>query len=355
MSAAPPNAALPDAALPDPAPPVPAVVALGEALLRLSPPGSGRIRAARSLEVHVGGSEANVAAGCASLGLPSRWLSRVSDDAPGDLILDELARHRVDVSLVSRRPGRSGLYWLERGIGCRAGRVIYDRAHSAFGELTPDELPERAFRGARVFHTSGICFSLPRTPAEALAHAWQRAGAHGLLRSLDVNLRTTLIAPAELLQRLRPLLRDADLVFVAERDAAAMGLGSVETDGRPPAALRRACPRATLVITRGAQGVLAAAPEGEPLATAAIPSDGPGRIGRGDALVAGFLAGLLAPPPPRTDGGLGDRPDHPLASAAAMGVAAAALKTTQAGDLPLLERAQVEALAGGGAPGGLRR
>src|SRR2546428_14132229 len=55
-------------------------------MVRLSPPAGQRLDDARQLDVHVGGSELNVAAGAARLGLRTRWVSRLAETPRGRLI-----------------------------------------------------------------------------------------------------------------------------------------------------------------------------------------------------------------------------------------------------------------------------
>jgi sugar/nucleoside kinase (ribokinase family) len=62
------------------------LVTFGEAMVRLSPPGFQRLEQARSLDVHVGGGELNVAVGVTRLGLGARWVSRLPENPLGRMI-----------------------------------------------------------------------------------------------------------------------------------------------------------------------------------------------------------------------------------------------------------------------------
>jgi 2-dehydro-3-deoxygluconokinase len=55
-------------------------MSLGECMVRLSPPGHGRIEFSPTLEVWVGGGEYNVAYALARLGLRTGFLSRLVDN-----------------------------------------------------------------------------------------------------------------------------------------------------------------------------------------------------------------------------------------------------------------------------------
>ncbi len=318
------------------------VVTLGEGLLRLTPPGATPLAGAHTLEVHVGGAEANVAAGLASLGVPARWASRVSAGPTGDAVLLALRAAGVEVGHVLRGPERTGLYFVEDGIGVRPTRVTYDRTGSAFAGLRPEHLPDdhldALFEGAAWLHLTGIDLAIAGAPLAALERAWSYAGTAGVARSFDVNRRTTLPGAAALAERAAPYLATADLVFVAERDARALwGSPDVPLETLLDVVAARA-PRATVVVTRGRDGAVARSPGGTPLARPALPVEGPGRIGRGDAFAAGVLASLV------------DAPDD-LERALAWGVAAASVKATLPGDLPLLDADLVRHLAQGAVPG----
>src|SRR5215468_12581408 len=77
------------------------LVALGECMIRLSPPGYGRIEFAPALEVWVGGGEYNVAYALSRLGLRTGWTNRLVDNPLGQLILNHARTVGVDVSHVA--------------------------------------------------------------------------------------------------------------------------------------------------------------------------------------------------------------------------------------------------------------
>ncbi|MEX2502414.1 MAG: PfkB family carbohydrate kinase, partial [Trueperaceae bacterium] len=202
------------------------IVTVGEGLLRLTPPGSARLPGAHALQVHVGGAEANVAAGLATLGVPARWFSRVAANPTGDALLRPLTALGVDVRDVVRAPGRTGLVLVEDGAGVRPTRVTYDRADSTFTQLHPSDLGEarleRLLGDAAWLHLTGIDLTVADAPLHALQVLWDDAGRRGVRRSFDVNLRSTLPDAGRLAERAAPYLAQADLVFLAERDARSL-------------------------------------------------------------------------------------------------------------------------------------
>src|SRR2546427_7785695 len=103
------------------------VVTLGEVLLRLAVPSPARFETARTLDVQIGGAEANVAAACARLGMKAAWISALPANPWGDRVRRELAGHGVDCSYGRMVAGaRLGGYFLEYGAPPRPIPVLYD-------------------------------------------------------------------------------------------------------------------------------------------------------------------------------------------------------------------------------------
>src|SRR5262245_51353242 len=146
------------------------LVALGECMVRLSPPGHGRIEFANTLEVWVGGGEYNVAYALARLGLRTGWVGGLVDNPVGSIVLNHARSAGMDVKHVVNmkfdgvgREARIGLNFTEVGTGPRASVTMYDRGHSATSKMTPGSVDwNKLFkeRGVRWFHTGGIMASL---------------------------------------------------------------------------------------------------------------------------------------------------------------------------------------------------
>lgn len=156
------------------------VTCFGEVLLRLATPGHRLMVQSDSLDLVVGGAEANVAAGLASLGHEVKLVSRLPVGPLGDKARSAVAAAGVDTRHVSRAPGRMGLYFLESGAGLRPSSIIYDRAGSVFASSSPDDFDfAAALDGARLLHLSGITPALGPEGcalAQAAVAAAQRAG-----------------------------------------------------------------------------------------------------------------------------------------------------------------------------------
>ncbi|MBC2667539.1 PfkB family carbohydrate kinase [Novosphingobium piscinae] len=210
------------------------VTCFGELLLRLTPPGLQQLAQTNSLDLIVGGAEANVAAALASLGHPVRFAGLVSDNPLGDRALAALRAAGIDTSQLARGAGRMGLYFLEAGAGARAAQITYDRAGSAFALARPETIDfAAALAGARLLHTGGI------TPAlgpggVALARAAQAAARNaGVPICFDGNYRAQLWSawdsdPAAIL---RELVADATILIGNHRDISLLLGTSFSGDG----------------------------------------------------------------------------------------------------------------------------
>src|SRR5437867_3360743 len=152
------------------------VLTFGELLLRLSPPGEERLLESPVLHTNFGGAEANVAVALRHLGVPSSYITRLPDGPLGDSGVEALRREGVAVDRVIRGGSRLGLYFVEPGADLRAMRVVYDRAGSAFSQITPADLDwPAALAGARGLHGTGITPALGEGPAAALTAGYAAA------------------------------------------------------------------------------------------------------------------------------------------------------------------------------------
>jgi len=199
---------------------MPDVITLGEAMIRLSPPGFQRLEQAFSLDVQVGGGELNVAVAVSRLGLSSAWVSKLPDNALGRMIRNKAREQGVDTShIIWSKEGRAGLYFVEFGASPRPSSVHYDRAHSAISQIKSGEIDwERVFTGAKWFHVSGITPALSPSAAVVTAEALQAAKKAGLHTSYDLNYRSKLWTDQEAQACQEPLMEHVDVLITTEED-----------------------------------------------------------------------------------------------------------------------------------------
>ncbi|MBW1672578.1 MAG: sugar kinase [Deltaproteobacteria bacterium] len=168
-------------------------ITFGEIMLRLKPPGFERFLQSPVFEATFGGGEANVAVGLARFGMNVAYVSVIPDNAIGEACIQELRKHGIDTSLITRKGNRLGVYFLEPGANQRPSRVIYDRLGSAIAEARPGDIDwDRVFDGATWFHITGITPALSLSASELSLEAVKKAKEKGLTVSCDLNFRKKL-------------------------------------------------------------------------------------------------------------------------------------------------------------------
>ena len=178
------------------------LLALGEIMLRLDS-GDGRIHTTRSFHVWEGGGEYNVARGLRKcFGMKTAVVTAFADNSVGRLVEDFILQGGVDVSFVKwvpfdgiGRTVRNGLYFTERGYGCRGALGVSDRGHTAASQLKRGDIDwEEIFGryGVRWFHTGGIFAALSESTPEVIEEAMAAARKHGTIISYDLNYRPSL-------------------------------------------------------------------------------------------------------------------------------------------------------------------
>ncbi|WP_433263172.1 sugar kinase [Actinosynnema sp. CS-041913] len=264
------------------------VVCLGETMVVLVPAEPGPVRAARTWTRAIGGAESNVAIHLARLGLRSRWVGAVGDDAFGGAVLDFVRGAGVDVSGVRVDPTRpTGLYVKEADAA--GSPVRYYRRGSAASALGPDTLDRLSLDGVRLLHVSGITAALSDRCLDLLREVLFRPRRH--LVSFDLNWRPALWPdrdPSVLLE----LADAADIVLTGADEAEAVwGTGD-------PAKLRTLLPGpSSIVVKQGEQGATLVE-DGEFTYQEALKVDVVEPVGAGDGFAAGYLAAHLAGLPP---------------------------------------------------------
>jgi 2-dehydro-3-deoxygluconokinase len=199
----------------------PLIVGLGEAMLRLSPPGPTPLVDARTLDVHVAGAELNVLVAASALGARGRFLTRVPDGDLAEIVQRHALARGVEVVGPEEVGARLGLFFLETGSPPRASRVRYDRRDSAASHLTPDDVDwPSALAGAAAAHATGITLALGEGPAAAVVTMFQVARELGVTTSFDPNYRSQLWDLETARRACRAVLAHVDVAFVSPADLA---------------------------------------------------------------------------------------------------------------------------------------
>ncbi|MEL6859174.1 MAG: sugar kinase [Pseudomonadota bacterium] len=209
------------------------IASLGELIMRLKSPGKLRLRQSARFDVCHGGAEANVANSLAQFGLGSRFISALPPTELGEQALMSLRASGVDVTHISRLPGRMGIYFLEDGADVRSGCVIYDRQDTAFCALTENDVDwDSAFDGVSWFHVSGITPAISASARDLCEAALKQAKARGIHISLDLNHRERLWQYGRAATDVMPgLATYADTLIAGRGDCAACLGFSPDGDG----------------------------------------------------------------------------------------------------------------------------
>lgn len=296
------------------------LVSFGEALLRLAAPPGERLERCATLELHLGGSEWNVAANLAALGGQTRWVSLLPEDGEGDLLWHRLQGLGVDLSYVKRAPGRMGYYWHEPGTPPRPDYVPVRRASLLEEQLQPLPWTE-ILQGFEVFHCSGITAGLGEAARREIRSALAECRRQGVRVSYDLNYRANLWSLEEAWCAQKGWLHELDTLFVAPAD-----LQVFFADAEPRQVLQRLGLR-QLVLSQRQAGTywVSLYTDGAEVHSRKIAYQVVDRIGVGDAMVAGFWAGGVE-----------------------WAALSAALKYSLRGDMARLRPADLERAAGGG-------
>lgn len=260
------------------------LLAIGETMAMVAPVIAAPVADAEDFLLDAGGAESNVAAHVAALGHRSVWFSRLGADALGRRIARQLTARGVDVSrVVYDDTRRTGLYVKDPGKG-----VLYYRDGSAASALCELDADAVSFDGVDLLHVSGITAAISPSAAAFLTRVVDRAHAHGVRVSFDVNHRAPLWDAATAAPALLELARRADIVLVG-RDEAETLWGTVEADD-----VRALLPEvAELVVKDGSVGATVYTETGavfEPALVVEVVE----AVGAGDAFAGGYLAGRLS-------------------------------------------------------------
>lgn len=200
---------------------MPKVVTFGEIMLRLAPEGYLRLVQAERFGATYSGAEANVAVSLANFGIDTAFVTRLAENEIGQCAVNYLRRFGVGTQFIVRGSGRTGLYFLEKGAGTRASKVIYDRAGSAVSLSSSKDYDwDSIFDGCQVFMLSGITPALSGSLSEICLQACQIAQKKGITVVFDLNYRKKLWTAEEAGRTMEKICRHVDICITNEEDAS---------------------------------------------------------------------------------------------------------------------------------------
>jgi 2-dehydro-3-deoxygluconokinase len=267
------------------------VVTFGETMVLFTPQSSGPLRFVDRFGKTIAGAESNVAIALARLGHQVRWISRLGDDEFGWYVRNAIRGEGVDTSHVVFDPeAPTAVFFKERQAG-QESKVYYYRKGSAASRMTPDDLVEDCFAGARFLHLTGITPALSDSCRETAEHAIRLARKHGLKVTFDPNIRLKLWSKERAREVLNSLAAQADIVLPGLEEGEIL-TGETTPEGIAAGFLRQGV--STVVVKLGESGAFYATAAGEQEYVAGFPvKQVVDPIGAGDGFAAGFLSGLI--------------------------------------------------------------
>ncbi|MFA9463149.1 MAG: sugar kinase [Velocimicrobium sp.] len=319
------------------------IVALGEVLLRLSPPRNERIVGGEIFQKQVGGAELNVVSGASLLGLRCGIISKLPANNLGIY-----AKNRVRFVGVSddylvddkTKDARLGLYYYENGAYPRKPSIVYDRRFTSVNTIDCDDFDEGMFASSRCFHTTGITLALGKKCRETAIEMIKRFKENGTLISFDVNFRSNLWSGEEARSCIEEILPLIDLFFCSE-DTARL---TFHKEGTVKQIMKSFADEYKIPIICSTQRIVHSPRvhtfgsiiyekdsdtfyEEEPYRMIEVVD----RIGSGDAYIAGVLFGLLSN-------------DFDCKMALKYGNASGAVKNTIPGDMTSLQIKEIDSI-----------
>jgi len=244
------------------------------------PPGQGG-QLVEEIRITPAGSAGGTAVTLAKLGATVRSAGAIGTDALGDVMLELLARHGVDGSMLIRREGvqTSASVLPIRADGSRpAFHVI-----GANGQYNSADAPWDEIRSATHLHLGAPEFMGGEEAAKILSFARE----HGVITSAD------LLAPGEqasqILDWISPAFPHLDFLLPNDEQVLALsGANDLEQGCRSLIERGVGC----VAATAGAEGALVGPGDGEAERVPAFAIDVVDTTGCGDSFSAGFLRGL---------------------------------------------------------------
>jgi 2-dehydro-3-deoxygluconokinase len=169
------------------------ILCFGELLMRFSPANDGQWLKENTLPVYLGGAELNVATALAGWNLPVTYCTALPDNYLSRDILSTLNERKIITDTTLTCGERIGSYYLKQGTDLKNNAVIYDRAHSSFGELKKGMIDwDQILHDVSWFHFSAISPALNDSVAEVCLEALQAASRKNITISIDLNHRPKL-------------------------------------------------------------------------------------------------------------------------------------------------------------------
>ncbi len=201
------------------------LLGFGEAMVRFSPPDHLRFEQADSMRLAIAAAELNCCVNVSTLGLKTKWVSKMCDNWAGRYVVNKGREHNVNMDGVKMIPYdgagrvRNGLCFVEVGIGPRPNTQMYDRGHSAVSLMEPDELDWKSLMSeTRWYHTTGITTAISDKAAASAVKSLKIAKEMGVSTSFDLNFRSTLWTSERAQEVMKDVMPYVDYIIGNEED-----------------------------------------------------------------------------------------------------------------------------------------
>ncbi len=228
------------------------------------------------LEIHQGGSAANVAVGIKRLGYPSGLIGKVGEDIFGDFLLEGLKKEKVDIAYLKKVGGRSGLVFV--GVNPKGERILYADQGPLLGR---EDIPEDYISKAKFLHLTSLI-------GEETIEAFKFASETAFKARVKVSLDPGMIFAEKGLSSLRDILRHCFLIMPNEIEARIL----TQREGEEAAKILHSFGAEIVIITQGEKGCFLSF-DGSFKHIPACRMKVLDSTGAGDSFAAGFIVGLL--------------------------------------------------------------
>lgn len=214
----------------------PAFVTFGETMLRDTPADMQRAEMAKLVHLSFAGSEFTLAMLLARFGIPSVYVTRVPENPYGWMLRDTARSQGIDTDYIVWAPKTEpiGRFIYEIGRTPRKNTGWYQRMYSAASRLDAGMVDwEAALKDCQLFHTSGISFGLATHSGyehNPMLNAFEEAMSAkpaNCLVGMDFNYRGTLWTKEQCTEVMTPLIQKYTDIFITtiEDMAKIYGIG----------------------------------------------------------------------------------------------------------------------------------
>lgn len=293
------------------------VITMGEPMVVWIPQEVGDFTSVGSFSKGIAGAELNVAVGIVRLQHSVSYLSRVGEDVFGEYIAHEMRKEGIDTSSILVDPDHlTGAYFKTKVLSGDPS-VHYLRKNSAASCMSPEDVANTDFSGARILHLTGIAAAVSDSCMNACQAAVKKARAHQMLVTFDPNIRPALWkSEACMIRSLNELACCCDMVMPGIKEGKQL-TGREDAEGIADFYLEQGVQ--CVIVKTGAKGAyLKCAGKAGISVEGFKVSEIVDTVGAGDAFAAGVITGILE--------------DLPLEEAVRRGNAMGAIMITSAGD-----------------------